>query len=236
MKKIIVFLFFLLGIVSFTYAQKWEFGVNAGLFRNGSVNRAEGSGGNFAGVWNVYSSFNNITNYKVGVFARKHFSKFYVATGASIDFNQQMDVVFENVYHNDPNYGENIFYSYPMQTISVPITGGVSLYKGFGLETGFIWEFDVAHRNVASADPEIRQYAGAVSRAFNKNYWRYTGGLFYQYKRIRASVDFQYDLGWVIHEIPYSYVDHNVEVHAVTDLFEKRYSISFTLSYSVFSK
>lgn len=236
MKKFYFILIFLLGVVSFSYAQKWEVGVNAGLFRNGSINTADGAGGNFAGTWNISSSFYQITNYKVGFFVRRHISKFFVNSGASINFNQQMDVMFENINVDDPNYGEGFTNGYSLQTISVPLTGGIYIYKGFGFETGFILEFDIVNHKNYRTDPEIQQYANAINQAFNKRYWRYTAGLFYQYKRFRASVDFLYDLGWIIPKIPYSYNDHNDVVHSATWLFEKSYSVAFSLSYSIFSK
>ena len=47
MKKIFVSLAFFVAFVNLICAQKWELGVDAGLFRNTGSNVAEGSGANF---------------------------------------------------------------------------------------------------------------------------------------------------------------------------------------------
>ncbi len=233
MKKVIISLFFLLGMVSFTYAQKWEFGVEAGLFRNTGSNVAEGSGANFSGVWDAYESVYPVTNYKVGLFLRRNISKFYLGTGASINFNQQIDVTFKNIEPSDPNYGESYVKGYKIQTLSIPIVAGCHIYKGFGFQTGISVEFDVVKRKDTLNFPPVSDEVNAINNAFNNSYIRYTAGLFYQYKRFRASVDYQRDLGWMLHNIDYV---NNEQMPAVTTLFEKMNSFAFTISYSLFSK
>jgi len=233
MKKVIISLFFLLGMVSFTYAQKWEFGVEAGLFRNTGSNVAEGSGANFSGVWDAYESVYPVTNYKVGLFLRRNISKFYVGTGASINFNQQIDVTFKNIEPSDPNYGESYVKGYKIQTLSVPITAGFHIYKGFGFQTGISVEFDLVNRKDTLDYPPVSDEVNAINNAFNNSYIRYTAGLFYQYKRLRASFDYQRDLGWSVHYIHYT---NNEQMHSVTNLPIKINSFVFTISYSLFSK
>jgi hypothetical protein len=235
MKKIVISLFFLLGIVSFTYAQKWEFGVDAGLFRNTGSNTAEGSGGNFSGIWNINSSVYPITNYKVGLFMRRNIAKFYVGTGASVNFNQQINVEFENIEPSDPNYGDYYINGYKVQTISVPVVAGFHIYKGFGFQTGITIEFDVINRKNQLHYPPITYEVNAINKAFSNSYMRYTAGLFYQYKRLRVSFDYLRDLGWIVHEIPYEIEDHGT-MPAETTLFLKTNSFTFTIGYSLFSK
>ncbi len=233
MKKVIISLFFLLGMVSFTYAQKWEFGVEAGLFRNTGSNVAEGSGANFSGVWNAYESVYPVTNYQVGLFLRRNISKFYLGTGASINFNQQIDITFKNIEPSDPNYGESYVKGYKIQTLSVPIVAGFHIYKGFGFQTGISVEFDVVNRKDTLNFPPVSDEVNAINNAFNNSYIRYTAGLFYQYKRFRASFDYRRDLGWMLHNIDYV---NNEQMPAVTTLFVKMNSFAFTISYSIFSK
>ena len=233
MKKIIISLFFLLGIASFTYAQKWEFGVEAGLFRNTNSNVAEGSGANFSGVWNADEWVYPITNYKVGLFLRRNISKFYLGTGASINFNQQIDVTFKNIEPSTPNYGESYVKGYKIQTLSIPLVAGLHIYKGFGFQTGISVEFNIVNRKNIFNYPPVSDEVNAINNALNNRYIRYTAGIFYQYKRVRTSFDYQRDLGWMLHNIDYV---NNEQMPAVTTLFEKMNSFAFTISYSLFSK
>jgi len=236
MKKLFIGLILCIGFVNFTYAQKWEVGVDAGLFKNTGSNVGEGSGGNFSGVWDVNESVYSITNYKVGFFVRRNISRFFVSTGASTNFNQQIDIRLENIEPSDQHYGEVYFYGFKVQTISVPLITGIHIYKGFGFETGVSVEFDVINRKNHISNPPVSEEINSINQALNNSYWRYTCGVFYQYKRIRASFDYQRDLGWIVHEIRYNINSNNETMPAATSLFVKTNSFVFSISYSIFTK
>lgn len=249
MKKVTSIFVLMLCLSAVTYAQKWELGIDAGLvspeyFYTISSNK----GGSFTfdnttAVWDINSSFSRHSAYKVGLFAKRNISGFFIQSGLAIKFNEQYNVAVTDVTQSDPSNprsGESYSNSYALSFVSVPLYAGVHLFSGFGLKAGVNLEFNTSglgRLDYPTNPEEVNYMFSRIGESFSKTIWQYSAGVFYHYKRVELDVSLSKDLSYPVHDIRYNLAkDYSAVNHASAFLWLKRTEFTFTLRYSIFNK